>query len=280
LFIVAHNSKRRPNQRNWTAIAKSRRNQEFFIVRVEVKSGPKTGNEVNRIEIDTVNEGETSLHESVKGRMAKVLGDLFTHPVPKTFDGVEVRAIAWQGCEGEVQVSGKGLNTLVSVIGSAVPDEHDRTIDRTDPLLQLVEKEKGFIAIALLILPNHASTAAEIIGPIPVDTVRERRTVADAPGTPAQRRPGVSQVHFPVNVGFVHIEQQHFLFANLTEQGLKLRHVSGTFFGVGSPQHFLAFLPTQFALVQDFPQKATAHFTLEDCFDPAAYFLHRPSCPR
>ena len=139
--------------------------------------------------------------------MAKGFGDVFAHPVPKTFDRIQVWAIAGQRLEGEIQFSGERLNSLVSVIGGAIPDNHDRTIYLTDPLFQLGEKEKRLVAIALLILPNHASCAAEVIGSIPVDTIGERWAVADTPSTPTHGRPGVAQIHFPVNMGLVHIDE-------------------------------------------------------------------------
>jgi hypothetical protein len=36
----------------------------------------------------------------------------------------------------------------------------------------------------------------------------------------------------------------------------------------------------EFALVQDFTEKTTAHFTFENHFDPTPDFLHRPARPR
>jgi hypothetical protein len=67
---------------------KSAREQEFFIVWVEVELGPEAGDEGLGVKIDCINEGFTGIEQGSYRRISVMLGDLLTHPLPETFNGI------------------------------------------------------------------------------------------------------------------------------------------------------------------------------------------------
>src|SRR5687768_16696820 len=114
----------------------------------------------------------------------------------------------------------------------------------------MLQEQDGVLCLASAFIPEEALTLIKIIGTIPVDALRQRRTIAQSPGSSAFGRPGVSQLQVTVEVRLVDIDEPNLLITNLGKVHLELLHESSSFFGIGSLEKLLAFLPTQSVLRQ------------------------------
>lgn len=144
----------------------------------------------------------------------------------------------------------------------------------------MFEKLGGVLPIAAAFIPDKALTVGEVVNAIPVNPITQRRTVTQTPGWFALLCPGVAEVHVPVKVRFINIEQAELALADQRIERLERLDVGSSFRRVGFLEHFLAFLPTQAVPLQDLAQRATTDFAAEDSFDPSAQLLDAPVMPR
>ena len=86
-----------------------------------------------RIGIDTIDEGFAGIKEMAHGGMTEIARHLFAHPLPETFNRIQVWAITWQSDHREAQFRSRRLYTLGLVPRGAVPDEYDLTRLITHP---------------------------------------------------------------------------------------------------------------------------------------------------
>src|SRR5262245_43982719 len=115
------------------------------------------------------------------------------------------------------------------------------------------------LLVATAFIPNETLRLGEVIGAKPVDAIRERRTIAQAPSWFARRRPGVAQVHLAVEVRFVDVNQPQLLLTNLAEQLLKLGHEGSALVRFCFREHLLTLFPTQPFLLEEGAQRTPAH---------------------
>ena len=71
--------------------------------------------------IDTVDEGFAGVEEVIHGIMAEIACHLFSHPLPESYDRVQVGTIGRQRDEGEAQFCGGSLYALGSMPGVRHP---------------------------------------------------------------------------------------------------------------------------------------------------------------
>ena len=136
-----------------------------------MKFGPKAIDELKSIGIDALNECFASIEKIAHGLVAMVLGDVCAHPLPESLNGVEIRAVAWEGDESKAQLGGGCLNNFGSMAGCAIPDNDDRTSDRSQPLGEMPEKLDGIVTVAASFVPDETLTLREVVGTIPVNPV-------------------------------------------------------------------------------------------------------------
>jgi hypothetical protein len=82
--------------------------------------------------------------EFVKGLVTVVLGDLLAHPLPKSFNGIEVGTVTGEGKELKAKFLSMGADFLTAMLGSAIPDEENLTMTFVKPsgklLLRMVRR--------------------------------------------------------------------------------------------------------------------------------------------
>ena len=248
------------------------RKQEFFINGIEFKCGPKAVEQLLRVSIDALDKGLTGVKEIVQGGMAMQLGDLLAHPFPESLNGIEVRTVAGQGPQEEAQVGGRGLDELGFVPRGSIPDNEYGLGKRAQPRRQLVQEFDRIRLVTGAFVPKKTLPLREIIGTIPINPLRQRGAVTQAPGGLTGCSPGVAQVQITMEVCFVDVNEPEFGLTNLLEQGLKFGNESGALVGLGFLEHFLALFPTQPLLLEEGVQCTPAHRAAKDLLDPAAHF--------
>lgn len=209
-----------------------------------------------------------------------MLGDFFTHPLPKSFNRIEIRAVAREWEEGEAQSGGGGLDKLGSVTRCAIPDDDHGNGRRAEPGGEMMQELDGILLIALAFVPEKALSMRKVIGAIPVDALSERGAIAQPPGGLTRGRPGVAQVHVSMEVRLVDVDQPNLFPTNLGEELLEQLHESRSFGRIGFAEHFLALLPTQTILLQEGVQRIAADDTAKDSFDPLPDLFQAPAMTR
>lgn len=86
---------------------------------------PKPGNRELRLLVDGLHEVKTSAAQIIQRGMADMLSDGLSHPLPKPFNGIEVRTVSWQRKNVEAQGLREGAHLVATMIGSAIPNEHN-----------------------------------------------------------------------------------------------------------------------------------------------------------
>jgi hypothetical protein len=200
--------------------------------------------------VDLVDKGFAGIKEMAHGIVAEVHGDFFPHPLPEPFDGVQVRAIAGQRDEREAQFCCCGLGDSGSMPGSAVPDDDHRRGLVVQPSGQMMEELDRMFFVTTSFVPEETLSLGEVVGAIPVDAICKGWAATRTPSRFALGCPGVAQVHIPVDVGLIDIDQPDLLTADLSEELLVALDEGSSFLRIGLLQHLLAFLPTQLLFCQ------------------------------
>jgi len=227
--------------------------------------------------IDAMDKGHAGIKELSHGGMTVVLGDILSHPFPQTLDRVEVGAVARERDQGKAQVICSGLDRFGSMPWSAIPDNHDRRRNIVQPHSKMIQELDRLFLVAAAFIPDETLSPGEVIGAIPVDTVRQRWAITQAPGRFADGGPGVSQIHVAMEVGFIHVNQQNLFLPHLFVEFLKALHKGRTLLRIGFHENLLALLPTQTVLLQECAQRTATDITLEHLLDPALQFLQIPA---
>ena len=235
---------------------------------------------MKRVGIDLIDEGFAGIKEFTHGGVAMVVGKVFAHPLPESFNRVEVWTVARQRQEGETHLRRCGLNDFGPIARRSIPDNENRRGDRSKPVGEMVEKLDGIVTVAATFVPDEALTLGEVIGTVPVNPILQGWAIAQAPGGFACLSPGVAQVHVALEVGFIDVDQPHLFLTELGKGGLELLDEGGSFLWIGFLEQLLAFLPTQMVVLEKLAQDAAAHFTAKELLDPTAQLLHGPVVAR
>lgn len=106
----------------------------MFKLGVQIEFGPKARDDLNWVGVDRVSEVLAGIEQVTHGGVAMVVGHLCPHPLPESLNWIEVRAIAREWQEGETEVGSFSLNDLCSVTRRPIPDDDNRTGERTQPV--------------------------------------------------------------------------------------------------------------------------------------------------
>ena len=113
--------------------------------------------------IDVLDKGQAVLAEFVEGLVTVMLGDRFTQPLPKTFNRVEVGAVARERENLEAQLFGIRAHLATAMIGSAIPNEDDLTVGLGQPVRELLEKADGGLTIAFALFPEETGAISKVV---------------------------------------------------------------------------------------------------------------------
>lgn len=95
-----------------------------------------------------------------------MLSNLFTHPLPQSFDRVQVRAVARKRDHDEAQIGGSALNLFAAVPGSAIPNDDGRQVRRAKPACQMGQELNRVLRVARSFVPDEDLTGAEVVGAV------------------------------------------------------------------------------------------------------------------
>ena len=79
------------------------------------------------------------------------LCDLFSHPFPEPFDGIEVRTVSWEIDKIEVECFGLCLDDLSPMPGSAIQDDDNPLLGFTQPFSNTFQKDNRVFFVAAAI---------------------------------------------------------------------------------------------------------------------------------
>ncbi len=209
--------------------------------------------------------------------MTVAVRDLFSHPLPKALDGVEVRTVSGQRLQVHTQRFGPGHSYLGPMPRSTVPNDHDLGRRRTDPLSHSLQKGFRGRAITRSFVPNQTSTSRKVVRPEPVDALRQAWAITHTPSTLAFGGPHIAQVHVSVEMSFVDVDQQHFVGTDFLVQPTKFLEEFFSLGGTPSAQKFLDFFPGISGPSKDVANRVAADFQAESFSDPSSEFLERPA---
>src|SRR5262249_47943116 len=150
-------------------------------LRVEFKLGPEAIDQGYWVAVDAGDEGLAGTDQVRNAGVAEAAGNLFPHPVPQSFDGVEVGAVAGQVDYRDAQPGRFRRNDLGDVAGGVVPDQHQPPLLARPPGHQGAEEVYRLLAVAPAILPQETLAVAEVVGTVSVHPLLESRAVALAP---------------------------------------------------------------------------------------------------
>ena len=174
-----------------------------------------------------------------------MLGHFLSHPLPETFNGVQVRTV----CGKREQLKAKFFRPFTEAEGPMprcpIPDDLDRLLWVTKPLSNFLQESNGVISVATTLIPNQALTIGEVIRTIPIDSIRQRGTSTHPIGRLSFRRPRVAEIHITMDMGFVNVKKDRLVFTDLLEDRLELLNKSSSLLGIGFTEYFPALFPTQ-----------------------------------
>ena len=157
------------------------------------------------------------------------------------------------------------------MIGGSIPNQNHRTGICFQPVGQEVQELDRVLLVVGTIFPEQALSPAEVIGSIPVEAIRQRWTVADAPGHSAFIGPSIAELQVSVDMDFVDVNEQNLLATKLGKPGPKLLDEGPTLGWIRLLEDFLTLFPTQTELVQSAAQQIATDLTAKDLLGPTSY---------
>lgn len=183
--------------------------------------------------------------------MTEKLGNVFAHPLPEPLNGIQVGTIAREWHEQKTKCLCFGLHLATAMPRGAIPDNHDLASGFVKPSGQPFQETDRVVTVAMAFMPDETVAFAEIIGTVPVEPGRQRRTETLAPGGLIGQRPGVAQVQILMKMGFIEIEQADFTPTHAFIQRLKFGDKSRTLRPISFAQEFFALFPTEAGAAQE-----------------------------
>lgn len=146
-----------------------------------------------------------------------MLRNFLSHPLPETFNRIEVRAVAWQLYELDAQLLYLRANQLAAVPGRSVPDNDELAFCIITPLRQSLQKLNGMFTVTFTFVPDEGSAIRKVIGAVPVDPCRKRWADTLAPNRLAYGCPGVAQIQVLVKMRLIDIDDADLTLAHTLE---------------------------------------------------------------
>src|SRR5690349_14428994 len=236
------------------------REAQFLLVWVELVLDPEAVGDDEGLLVQARLEVPHPPGEVVWAGMAMVIGDVLPQPVPELFHGHQIRAVARQRHQRDVQ-GRRGLpDGLGPVIGRPIPEHDQRLAGELSP--QPAQHIDRVLAVGARERPQpHLAFVVEI-QPIERDPRGKTRRGGSNPETLAALGPAVAKVRVLMDVRLVEKDNEMLValragqnIPELLDKGLPPLRVSPA-------QQLLGFLPRQLVAVQGRPDRlATAAAT-------------------
>lgn len=89
-----------------------------------------------------------------------VLSDFFPHPLPESFNRVEVGTVSWERHQLKAEFFGPFMESNGSMPGRTIPDNQDGLLRLTKPFSNSLQKHNGVIGVAIAFCFCQAKSAS------------------------------------------------------------------------------------------------------------------------